>query len=249
MKALWAVLILIVAGCGPQEAAPAAEPPQATMSELSQQDMADLIAGGLNRPYGAVLVSEELVPGEGEQTKIPFIRNKTHFAELGYLRNPGVRVAVLTKTAAGKRIEGSDRMVVEREAKEAGLKVWPDLKVEQMLGPDGKTPMVLVNGFPYDATAEVGVLVSTLAYETEAAANEAKDYFGPGYTVIVKNEPSPPIVDANTKKERPSALAGHPWKLEVRGRGVQAGANDEMDELDRIATATNGIFVTTYFTK
>jgi len=250
MKWLWVLPFVFLAGCSMQDAAPAAEMPKASMSELSQDDMADLIGSGINRPYRVVIVSEEIEPGgTAGVTKIPFINNKTHFAELGYLRNPGIRVAVLTKTSAGKRIEGSDRIRIEQEAKEAGIKVWPDLRVEQILGPDGKTAMVLPNGFPYPGTQQYGFLISTIAYATEAEANEAKGYFGPGYEVTLKNEPSPSVFNPQTNKEQPSPLANHPWKLTIRGPGMQEGASDEMDEMERIANATDGKFVTTSFTE
>lgn len=248
MKTAWlAGIALLISGCGSEvtrEAAPAA-PLNAGFVELSAEDALKLTTYGLMRAPGAVLVWEEVSAKQKlQETDIPFVKSGKYSGEIGYLRNPGVRFAILLRKPDGSSITQGEVIRIEREAAELGLKTSSEIKLLPKLGPDGKTPLALPDRFMSEESASPTTLTSVIAFKTEADAKAAKDYIGVGYRTNIRFEKPKPLT-VNGKVVVPPA-ADNPWMLEISCEGPPEAANSEMDEFERIAAATNGLFVTTY---
>lgn len=251
MKAALPIFLILLAGCGSSSDAPeAAAPIKGVFTELTAEDMKALITTGLKRPPGTVMVTEPVLLNQTlEESKIPFIETSEYRGDTGYLRNPGLRVVILTSAADGRTLVESDHLRIEKIAKEKGFGYSTETKITPKLGPDGKTPIILRNAFKKeDLGGEDGRVTSTIGFKTQDDAIAAKPYIGPGYKVEIAYEPTvPPIPVPGEKPLEPSPMLNYPWVLKAFFTGKQEDSNPEMTEFDRLANAIDGMFVTTYF--
>lgn len=221
--------LLVLAGCSAGSGAPApvAVKPGSHFTQLQPAEERQLIGGGLHEDSRMVLTKE--LPWDKPDVKPTIPKEVTeagYSGDIGYLRNPGVGVTIIRTKADGSPIGPDDREAIRALAEKNKLKVWPHPKVDPVLGPDGKTPMVLRSAMKYEPAGTQGTITSLLTFPTKEGAESARRCIGPGYMVTV-------------------AAAGKAWQLSASFRGDLQGATDEMDEFDRLAKAFGGSLMST----
>lgn len=248
MKSVVAILaILALAGCGRPEPVATADAPVEIITKLSQTDAEKLATVGLDRPLGSVVVVEKVNYKDTEKdSNIPFLRTKEFGGEIGYIRNPGVRVAILTRNADGRALNQRDREYIAKIAKAGGFEVLPEPRVIPIFGPDGTTRVIMRNGLLVDGVKKPAKITSVIAFKTKSEAEAARAYIGPGYEVSIAQEKSAAPTE-NPKGASEATLPDFPWMLKAEFVGLQGLLSAEMDEFERLAGTLGGSYVTTYF--
>lgn len=242
MKAFWLVVPLLILGGCKQDNSTAYV--NVHMGELSPPELVDLVGPGLDVKNAIMLVKRDPKDPKTHSSDLMFIFNDYHFSgKLGYLRNPDVVVAVLTSNADAKPITDKDRELVARIAKDRGLEVDSDFKLEAVMGPDGKTPMVLPLKTAKTAISKPGTIMTIIAFPDQKAAETAKLYIDKAYQVEIRHEPKP-LPKLKPGETLPPA-AGKDWTLTAQLKGDVNSANVEMDEFGRLADKFGGVLLST----
>jgi hypothetical protein len=143
-----------------------------------------------------------------------------------YLENPNRLVVVVRRGPYGRILTEEDKQLVRRLAGEVKGTVQTDLLVKRVLGPDGKTPMVLKNKTMYsgggsDKLTDHAVVLS---FPTVAKAKEAAKYF-----------------DSRVYKVEVTPDAGR-GSLRATWRGQAGQSSDSYEMVAPVAKAFGGRF-------
>lgn len=242
MKALWlAVPLLILCGCKQDNSTAYVN---VKIVEFSPPELSSIVGEGLDLKDAIMVLKRDPKDPKTYSSDLLFIFNDYHFGgKIGYLRNPDVVVAVLTTNPDAKSINDKDRELVARIAKDKGLEIDPDFKLEAVMGPDGKTPMVLPLKTAKTAISKPGTIMTILAFSDQKSAEMAKQYIDKAYEIEIRHEPKP--IPKVKKGEALPPAAGKDWTLTARLNGDVNSANVEMDEFGRLADKFGGVLLST----
>jgi hypothetical protein len=111
-------------------------------------------------------------------------------AKEGFLRNPNVFVIVIDSIAEGPRWNASRQAAAERMIKGAGGTVLSTGRIAARVGPDGRTPIVMLPAdvpvFPIEAR-RIGQITFRLTLPNLKAARQAQRYLDGGYKTTVSS--------------------------------------------------------------
>lgn len=161
--------------------------------------------------------------------------DKGYFISVGVLRNPGVRVYIVTRKVDGAPLTQDDIDTLSELAKNEGATSTQILKIKQVTGPDGKTPLIMKNPTEYysNSPKKIGDITSTLFFASKEKAIEASKYFDSAYKTRV------------TPTDQPAKG----WFMTATIRDDLEKATDETIVLEKFAKRFGGTYMyveTTY---
>lgn len=170
------IAALALAGCGPAPDAGSSKG-MASFSTLTHAEM-DAIASGVFPQRGnEVLVTMKRSDYKGTAF-YEELGKRNLSMKVNFMRNPGVMVALID-AQPGKTMSEEDSQAIIAHAEKLGHRASTRIKIDQVYGPDGKTPLVMADtGSVYASTSKeriTGVRTSML-FPSDVAARQAAQY-------------------------------------------------------------------------